>query len=445
MRVAILLHPITSGGASRFQRLLIRAMAEEAPTYKFDVYTSDYLNDRDRLPEDLDLPNIRLRRLEEFTSLPNPTLTIANARRDSVVKTTLKRIKPLVRLVRLAKQLAPSPLRRWLHFTPPPRLVAALAEADVLYLPFPYLIAPFATPIPVVGTFHDFNYAHDFEGNFPKDLIRVLEHEVPRWLNTVHTAVCSTHFISNELLSLYPRSVCRRAVIYLSTFRSTDASCEEARQDTHKNGLSNYIIYPCRIARHKNVETLIRAMAWVAPRLKDVTLVLTGHASEQVYDRPSEHQPGSVMYEVTRAVQDSGLEPGRNLLGLGYVSDREIDSLVCGASVVVSTSLYEAGCGPALDAWSAGVPVAFSDIPPFREQCAFLGTHARLFDPRSPQSVAEAILDIYENRDEWREKALQSQDAIRRYGWDQVARQYLTVLESAAESTSHPSRKKSPQ
>ncbi len=61
----------------------------------------------------------------------------------------------------------------------------------------------------------------------------------------------------------------------------------------------------------------------------------------------------------------------QNIYGLGYVDNVEIDGLIQSAHIVVNSSLYEGGNGPGFDAWSRGIPVAMSNIPPFLEHVAY--------------------------------------------------------------------------
>jgi len=44
-----------------------------------------------------------------------------------------------------------------------------------------------------------------------------------------------------------------------------------------------------------------------------------------------------------------------------------------------------------MDAWQAGVPVAFSNIAPFVEQLDRFGVEAWVFDPHDPSDVADKI------------------------------------------------------
>lgn len=119
------------------------------------------------------------------------------------------------------------------------------------------------------------------------------------------------------------------------------------------------------------------------------------------------------------------------MYGLGYVSNEQIDALIQCARVVVSTSLYEAGNGPGLDAWGKGVPVAMSDIPSFTEHLEIQGVKAQVFDPRSPLDIANKIDEILLNPAQAQRDAKTSFEAISRWNWDVAAKKYLAVFDEA--------------
>ena len=65
--------------------------------------------------------------------------------------------------------------------------------------------------------------------------------------------------------------------------------------------------------------------------------------------------------------------------GMGYQTNETIDVLIQNAKLLVSPSIYEAICTPAMDAWNFGTPTAISDIAPFREHEHAWGVATDLF------------------------------------------------------------------
>jgi glycosyltransferase involved in cell wall biosynthesis len=108
-----------------------------------------------------------------------------------------------------------------------------------------------------------------------------------------------------------------------------------------------------------------------------------------------------------------------------------MDSLIQHASVVVSTSLYEAGNGPGIDAWVRGVPVAMSNIPAFMEHLEVQGVKAEVFDPLNPEDIALKIENILTNPEKTKNEALESKQALSRITWEETARSYVKAFEKA--------------
>jgi glycosyltransferase involved in cell wall biosynthesis len=186
-----------------------------------------------------------------------------------------------------------------------------------------------------------------------------------------------------------------------------------------------YILCATHLAVHKNVGPLLAAHAILRRSHPNLRLVLTGARTHAVTGHAT--PIGTV-----RSEDDP------DVIGLGYVSNEDIDALIAGAAAVVNPSLYEAGNGPGLDAWSLGTPVAMSDIPAFREHLTRLGVEAAVFDPRSPADIAAKVASILDDPIRWRESAARSKAAIRARGWEDVAADYLRVFDSALEDHAHP-------
>jgi glycosyltransferase involved in cell wall biosynthesis len=184
-----------------------------------------------------------------------------------------------------------------------------------------------------------------------------------------------------------------------------------------------YLLCPTHLPVHKNLGPLIAGVAILRDKFPHLRLVLTGVGTQAATGRAT----------AIGTVRDDG---SPDVIGLGYVTNTQIDSLIECASVVVNPSLYEAGNGSGLDAWSRGTPVAMSDIPAFAEHLTALGVSAALFDPRSPNDIAAKIGEILENEPRWRGLAHTSREALRTLTWDGVARGYLDVFDAAFDGAS---------
>lgn len=158
-----------------------------------------------------------------------------------------------------------------------------------------------------------------------------------------------------------------------------------------------YIFYPAQLWRHKNHENLLRAVRRLLPLYPDIQCIFSGSTDKNGF------QP------YLRLVRE--LDLSRNVHHLGYVSDQEVRWLYEHARLMAMPSFFGPTNIPPLEAMQAGCPVAVSDIYGMRER---YGEAALYFDPRSVQSIADAVEKLWTS-DELRED-------LRQKGREQVAR-----------------------
>ncbi|HVE77040.1 MAG TPA: glycosyltransferase [Actinomycetota bacterium] len=105
--------------------------------------------------------------------------------------------------------------------------------------------------------------------------------------------------------------------------------------------------------------------------------------------RHQEHGMKLVVAGLTQKDVDQAGGGGAGVVtGLGYVDPDSMAGLYSGASALLNASLLESYGYPVAEALAAGLPIACSDIPPFRE----LAPNASFFDPESPEDISRAIL-----------------------------------------------------
>ena len=119
---------------------------------------------------------------------------------------------------------------------------------------------------------------------------------------------------------------------------------------------------------------------------------------------------------------------GPDLLGLGYVTGRELTVLYDLASAMVQTTLYEAGSFPMWEAMLAGLPVACSAIPPLLEQLERQGTTAETFEPGDPAAVAAALERVVDTSNP--DLLERNREIVAGRTFGDVASGYLDVFES---------------
>lgn len=442
MRIAFVHHLPNAGGVTRFSHALIDGLLAADADVSIDYFVSDLLVRSGRVPA-FDERRVRVIPIGDPRAVDSP---LDEPRRpddvdQSVVRRTSRALNGHRRThaaVRAGYRGARAAWwqvsrrevgRHWYEFTLPDQVVDDLAAHDLVYLPFPNWIEPAAIDAPVVATFHDVNHKHfpeNFGGNVP-----LLDRQLWGWTRRADRCVVSTRFIENELTLHYPAAAERTAVVYVAPYNVVDIT-EEARQAVLARlglGDAGYLVYPAGNSHHKNLLALVAAADVLKRRHGSLAypVIFTGFGTDGI---------GADVWpqfaELDAFLRESSLTLGDDVRGLGFVTDEEVDALTRSARLVVSTSLYEAGCGPALDAWRFGVPVAFSDIPPFVEQLQALGVEARVFYPHDPRAIAAVVEEATgPGRDELLAMAARSAVAISRYTWREAAEGYLAAFEEA--------------
>lgn len=314
------------------------------------------------------------------------------------------------------------PVRKWRYEKSQKeheRWLKHLDDYDVVFFAWPYWLKCPDTRSRVVFIPHDFNYLH-FMGAFnmaPADAQRQKRlHE--QWLAR-GTPIVSTQFIAEELHRGFPQANVTPHVIPLARL-SDQVRLSEAEVLEVVQGLgiaAPYLLSVNNTAYHKNIGQILGAFHCVLEKYPQLKLVLVGHNTQGATGTM-----GNPWY-----VDLESNSP--QVISLGMRSDREVAALIQGARLVINASLYEAGNGSGLDAWSLGAPVAMSEIPAFREHLTTLGVQAELFHPRCCFSIADAICRVLGDPQRATEMTEVSRAAMQKYTWDAVAKEYLRVFE----------------
>lgn len=404
MRIAVIDHVGNFGGGSRVLRGLLRGFKEANPAIEITFFCNQASITREGLADEfvsIGINSIGLQSLK----LGNDFFSIRGSGRG---------MQLLQRRFLTKLHFLPA----WLSGDVASEIEKRIVGFDVAFFIWPFFLRFPKLSCPVVGTFHDFNYKYFFGTNiFSKDQVRQLESDHPVWLENC-TAVVSTHFMARELVSFYPNVANAVRVVHLaspSVFSEVDT--QAIHTVTRKLGISSsYVIYPTNGCPHKNVVSAIAAIAILREWGYSIQLVLTGP------DMDERVTGVATKYGVRRDLNQ------RDVVGLGYVSNFEIDTLIQGAQAVISTSLYEAGCGPGLDAWARAVPVAMSNIQAFVEHIDLQGVKAKIFDPRNPVDIAQSIRAILDFPEAAKEDGRLSQQALRSLTWKNCGAHYLEVF-----------------
>lgn len=299
-------------------------------------------------------------------------------------------------------------------------------EYALAYFPCAHMMQKPNLPIPIVGTIHDFNWRYFFGAEiFDNAFTKFMDVEIQEWLNTA-SCISSSNDVVDEAKLMYPKIKNYPTVIPIAQVVISKEMGEEVANKHLKNlGIDfPYIIFPGHFYPHKNHLNLFTAFYLLKqnPLFSKYKLLLTGVSTSQV-------QKAIATYRGLRKVVNAN-EP-YDVIGMGYQPNETLDALIMKASLLVSPSIYEAICTPAMDAWSFGTPTAISNIAPFTEHQKTWGVKTAYFDPMNPHNISEVLSNCLLNLEVMKTDAKISQQKLLSYRWDKIAEQYMNVFLNA--------------
>lgn len=284
------------------------------------------------------------------------------------------------------------------------RLASALAHdaPDVLFAPA--YSAPIATRTPVVLTIHDVSFLAHPEWFPPRSRIRrrVVTTLAARRARRVVTV---SRFSKGEIVSRLGVPEDRVVVVPEGVTRlpSVVSAGEDRREPI--------VLFVGSIFNRRHLPELIRAVAVVAARNRDVRLEVVGD------DRTFPRQ------DLAATIEAAGLA-GRATMR-SYVPDEVLADLYDRAGVFAFLSDYEGFGLTPLEALAAGIPVVVGDTPVAREVLEDAASFVSTTDVAAIASALERLLFDGAAR----KSALRRAPAVLgRYSWARAGRQTLEVL-----------------
>jgi glycosyltransferase involved in cell wall biosynthesis len=261
----------------------------------------------------------------------------------------------------------------------PGALRARLQQADVVHYPLTIRLPTVSKP--AVATLHDVQHL-DLPSLFPRSERAFRSFAWHRSVRGADRVIVISDFVRERAIAKLGLAAERIRVVPLGLDHARLRPGDEAREP--------FVLYPARRWPHKNHERLFEAFALVRRRQPELRLVLTG------------------------AVDFESLPPG--VEARGHVPYEAVVELLRRASALVFPSLYEGFGLPPLEAMACGCPVACSNAAALPET---VGDAALLFDPRDPQAIADALLEVLASPADWVARGL---ERAARFSWDATAR-----------------------
>nr|WP_240037245.1 glycosyltransferase family 1 protein [Leifsonia flava] len=237
-----------------------------------------------------------------------------------------------------------------------PALRRLMGESDVVHFPFTVPAPRPARRQATVQSLHDLQHL-DLPRLFSRAELLYRRSAYEGFARKADAVVTISHFAKSRMIDLLGLDAEKIHVAHLGV--------DSARFTPNLGERENFVLYPARGWAHKNHGRLIEAMTIARTTNPTLRLVLTGGGLDSL---------GVLPDWVDRR---------------GLVPEEELTGLFRAAGVLAFPSLYEGFGLPPLEAMASGCPVAASNAGSIPE---VVGDAAVLFDPLSPESIADGIL-----------------------------------------------------
>ena len=291
--------------------------------------------------------------------------------------------------------------------------VAKRAGGDVLFCPT--YLSPVFLALPTVIVLHDMNF-RDIPDSVPPLVRLAYNMIVPQAVRTASKVITVSEFSKGRIMAELGDICDKLVVVHEGPLASLDIG-EEV--DWHCLKKKYSIRGECFLsvssgAPHKNLRRLVQGFIEMKKRTAgDQQLVLVGHALDE---------------DTRDYLEDEGSHD--DVVATGFVSEAEKISFMKNSIAYFFPSLYEGFGLPVLEAQSCGLPVAASTYGSLPEVC---GRGAMFFDSMSLESIANAFLELCENK-RLRQQLIEAGYLnLSRFSWQRAANETLAVLRSAVE------------
>lgn len=246
----------------------------------------------------------------------------------------------------------------------------------------------------------------------PINLARLSKY-VPEFIARSDAVLTISDTTRQEIIDHYKLDPAKVLRLYCGVDRAVYRKHPQSDIDAvkQKYGITKpYVLSVGNIEPRKNLERLVQAFTDL-PR--DYALVLVGGMGWK--------------NEPTLAAIKAAQEAGVTIIHpSNYVSDQEVGTLMSGAEVSVTPSLYEGFGMPPLEAMAAETPVIISDLPVLREVAGDAGMYCDPLDVASIKAALQKALAL---------SPAQKQDLTKRgiiradqFSWDASAQQLIDFI-----------------
>jgi len=277
-------------------------------------------------------------------------------------------------------------------------------------------VVPIFSGIPNVVILHDM-LLHRYPEVFEPSKLLYWKIMIPASIRHSKAVVTVSRFSAQEITTFYPKSAGK----IFTTVEGVRPSLlkNNSDKDLTDNWVGiKYLLSVATFGKHKNLLLLLKAFSMLPEDLMNLSLILVGAA----------RTPEALQYqaELRRFIDQAGL--AEKIKFAGHISDAEMAVMYRHALACILPSLYEGFGLPIIEAQTLGCPVICSDTASLPEVA---GGAALLFDPSSPESLRDRIIEVARDPARRHKMVLAGFENASKYTWEKAAFQLVEAINFA--------------
>lgn len=286
-----------------------------------------------------------------------------------------------------------------------------LFKIDVWFCPLFHLI-PEDCGIPNITTIFDIQQEY-FPENFDKKVLKERKRLTDGTVANTDLILTISEYSKKTLMEKYGLPEEKIKVTYLDADSSFDKPIDPyVLADIRADLPEEFILFPANMWPHKNHINLIKGFA-IAKKRQDIPLrlVFTGARERE-------------STQIGEVIEASGLRD--QIKYLGYLPQEHMRYIYRCATMLAFPSLFEGFGIPLVEAMASDLPIICSTSSCVPE---IAGDAAVLFDGKSPEEIADAILKVYNDR-ELRNDLIQKGRRRRGlFSWEECAKETISYIQ----------------
>ncbi len=273
-------------------------------------------------------------------------------------------------------------------------------------------VVPFVSGVPSVLTIHDLQPL-DMPQHFGVVKRSWLRATLPRSARVARRVLCPSTFSANRVAQLLDVAPNRLRVVPHGHERTTPGVLDPATDEALRERFGRFLLLPAIAYAHKRHADLIDALALLADRFGDLSVVMTSSVGPETSD-------------VLAKAEALGLHERCHYLG--RVDEADLDALYRSAAAMVFPSVYEGFGNPTLEAMARGCPVVATTAASIPE---VVGDAGLLVEPAQPRALAAAVARVLAEPGLADTLAEAGVEQAKKFGWREAGQHLLGAYREA--------------